>query len=211
MKAHYLIIAVLGLSGASGFATITKGSRDTVKFSSVPNGAKVEIRQTQAAGSYLPEYKCTTPCKLNIKRRPTYDVVFSLNGYEPAKQVLAPKLAGDGGLGIVGNLLLGGIVGGALGSGIDAGTGALKDLKPNPMVAILTPLGSKSGETTAASPSDAVIVLPETATFPAVDAPASPPAVPVTAPPEPTPVPTPEPAPVQAPVPAPEPAPTPKP
>lgn len=54
-------------------------------------------------------------------------------GYKTLTTLLEPKLSGDGTAGMAGNILLGGVIG----AGVDAATGAMNDLKPNPMVANL--------------------------------------------------------------------------
>ncbi|KCZ52865.1 hypothetical protein HY3_08500 [Hyphomonas pacifica] len=74
---------------------------------------------------------------MELNRKYTYSVEIAKEGYETWVQLLEPKLSGDGTAGMAGNILLGGVIGAA----VDASTGAMNDLKPNPMVATLVPAG----------------------------------------------------------------------
>ncbi|CAN0220327.1 unnamed protein product, partial [Chrysoparadoxa australica] len=109
---------------------ITKGSEDTVNVDSLPTGANVTF--VEKLGKLADQY-CSTPCTIELNRKYTYGVTFEKDGYKPVTGLLEPKLSGDGAAGMAGNILLGGIVGAA----IDGSTGAMNDLKPNPMVAQL--------------------------------------------------------------------------
>lgn len=125
-------IAVLLLAAASisACATVTKGTDDTVRMQSVPTGANVTISETRGK---LTDVQCTTPCELELNRKWSYNVEFVKTGYKTLTTLLEPKLSGDGTAGMAGNILLGGVIG----AGVDAATGAMNDLKPNPMVANL--------------------------------------------------------------------------
>ena len=56
-------------------------------------------------------------------------VEFTKAGYEPVSVNVVPQISGAGGAGMAGNVLVGGIIGAA----VDAGSGAMNDLKPNPI------------------------------------------------------------------------------
>ncbi|MEM1037363.1 MAG: hypothetical protein AAGI14_11445 [Pseudomonadota bacterium] len=116
-------------------ATITKGTDDTVRLNSQPEGAKVTFVETRGK---LADQQCQTPCVMELNRKWNYKVTFELDGHKSVEGLLEPKLSGDGAAGMAGNILIGGIVGAA----IDGSTGAMNDLKPNPMVAILAEEGS---------------------------------------------------------------------
>ncbi|HXI85976.1 MAG TPA: hypothetical protein VNH64_00845 [Parvularculaceae bacterium] len=83
----------------------------------------------------LGPFTCVTPCSLDLKRKRSWNVTFTLDGYKPATGVLKPKVTGSGVVSGAGNVIAGGIVG----IGIDAGTGANLKLRPNPMKAVLVP------------------------------------------------------------------------
>lgn len=127
--------AVVALMSMTGCATITKGTQDTVTIQSVPEAAKVTF--TEKLGKLANQY-CSTPCTIELNRKYTYGVSFEKEGYKPVTGLLEPKFSTDGAVGMAGNVLLGGIVGAA----IDGSTGAMNDLKPNPMVAQLAAEGS---------------------------------------------------------------------
>lgn len=130
MRSILLLGAVLA---ASACATVTKGTDDTVVFNSTPPGAAVSFKEVSGK---INQEGCTTPCELEINRKFTYSVTMEKEGYDTWVQLLEPKLSTDGTAGMAGNVLLGGVIGAA----VDASTGAMNDLKPNPMVATLVPV-----------------------------------------------------------------------
>ncbi len=116
----------------AGCATVTKGTGDDVNFTSTPDGATAtadDIQDKEVAQS------CITPCEMELNRKWTYDVTFEKEGFETQILRLEPKLSSDGTAGMAGNVLLGGVIGAA----VDASTGAMNDLKPNPLNAVLKP------------------------------------------------------------------------
>jgi PEGA domain len=137
MRSLILVASAMALSAC---ATITKGTDDSVTISSVPPGAKVGIKDVTGK---LAEVTCTTPCNLELNRKWTYNVTFAKEGHKDLTAMLEPKLSGDGTAGMAGNILLGGIIG----AGVDASTGAMNDLRPNPMVALLAPTESAEEST----------------------------------------------------------------
>ena len=119
-------LAFAGLGFAlSGCATVINGTSQSVAFDSNPQGA--EVSTTSGA-------KCVTPCKLELKRKHDLRADFALEGYEPAYVLLQSKTGGA----MAGNLLLGGIIGGA----VDASNGASNFLSPNPVAVRLARLAS---------------------------------------------------------------------
>ncbi|WP_370171759.1 MULTISPECIES: PEGA domain-containing protein [Hyphomonas] len=128
MLKYFAAIAAAMALGAC--ATVTKGTDDTVTFESTPSGAAVSFKEVSGR---INQQGCTTPCTIELNRKYTYSVEFAKEGYETWVQLLEPKLSGDGTAGMAGNILIGGVIGAA----VDASTGAMNDLKPNPMVATL--------------------------------------------------------------------------
>jgi hypothetical protein len=128
-----IIASVLPLAGC---ATVLRGAKDTAKFESEPPGALVTVESISE--DRLGPFDCVTPCEMELKRKREWNVDFELDGYKPAHGVLSPKVTGGGVASGFGNVLAGGIIG----IGVDAGTGANLDLRPNPMQAILAPEGS---------------------------------------------------------------------
>lgn len=133
MKRALLLAA---LAAAAGCATVVRGTKDTSKFESTPAGATVTVESISA--DKLGPFTCVTPCEMELKRKRDWNVVFSLEGYKPATGQLTPKVTGGGVASGAGNVIAGGIIG----IGVDAGTGANLDLRPNPMIARLAPVDS---------------------------------------------------------------------
>lgn len=135
----------IGALALSACATVTKGTGDDVTFTSTPEGAIAtadDIQDKEATQA------CVTPCEMELNRKWTYDVTFEKEGYKTQTLRLEPKLSGDGTAGMAGNVLLGGIVGAA----VDGATGAMNDLKPNPLNAILQPVGAEAAADEAVEP-----------------------------------------------------------
>lgn len=134
MKLHYLLfLPVLCLTSC---ATITRGVHDKLTVKSDPPGASV-VLSTGERG--------VTPAKF-VKERKTdpFTVTVSKPGYIPQTVKVESKFGGTGGGAMAGNLLLGG----AIGMGVDAGTGAYRSLYPNPVSVTLVPTGKSKTTTT---------------------------------------------------------------
>jgi hypothetical protein len=83
---------------------------------------------------------CTTPCTLQFNRKDEFSVLISKPGYHTAEIAVTTRVAGAGAAGFAGNVLVGGVVG----MGVDAVSGATLEHYPNPVSAALVPL--KKGE-----------------------------------------------------------------
>lgn len=116
----------LSLFSLSACASITKGSNQDLSFMSEPSGAKVKV------SDILQDYdggECVTPCKLKLDRRGVYWARFSKDGYHNKRVKIVPEYSKSGLAGGAGSA----IMGAGIGVGIDALTGAMKDLQPNPV------------------------------------------------------------------------------
>src|SRR5204863_2407566 len=120
----------------SSCATITRGVHDKLTVTSDPSGANV-VLSTGERG--------VTPTKF-VKERKTepFTVTVSKPGYVPQTVKVESKFGGTGGGAMAGNLILGG----AIGMGVDAGTGAYKSLYPNPLSVTLVPIGKSKTSST---------------------------------------------------------------
>lgn len=131
-------LAVLGLASMhlGACATIVRGTKQKFTIQSVPPAAEAK---TSLGDS------CTTPCTLKVDRKTRFTVTVAKDGYEPQTVPVGRKVTSEGGI-----ISFGGnwIIGGAIGMGIDAGTGAMFDLWPNPLLVTLKP----KGEAPAAAP-----------------------------------------------------------
>jgi hypothetical protein len=128
-----LIISALGLCSC---ATITRGIHEKLRVESEPSGANVAL-STGAKG--------VTPAVFVEKRRQdNFTVTVSKPGYASQTETVESKAGGTGVTAMAGNVILGG----AIGIGVDAGTGAYNSLYPNPVKVILEPVGSRKKKTT---------------------------------------------------------------
>jgi hypothetical protein len=120
------VVAALLTLGLSGCATVTRGTSQAWTVETDPAGADVVLSSGE---------RCKTPCTLKKKRKHGFTVDITKDGYEPVRTEVLSSISGAGATGMAGNVLVGGIIG----IGIDAGSGATKDLKPNPLVVKLVP------------------------------------------------------------------------
>ncbi|WP_322516945.1 translation initiation factor 2 [Rhodopseudomonas palustris] len=114
----------------SGCASVTRGTTENISIASTPSGALASVAGTDAP------FSCVTPCVVEVNRNADITVSLSKEGYEPQIIPLTREISGGGGAGFAGNILLGGVVG----MGVDAATGAAMDHKPNPVVVTLQPV-----------------------------------------------------------------------
>ena len=141
-----LALAVVSSSFTS-CASFTRGTTDTLNVRSNPSDAEVRIvrtdkplskaeladnldkqkHQTATGSSALAS---RTPAAFDLKRKGKYQVTVSKAGYEPQIAHITHKMSKKGAAGAAGNLLIGGVIG----LGVDAATGATQDLTPNPVV-----------------------------------------------------------------------------
>lgn len=114
--AGLVLLAVMG----SGCATITRGRSQAWTVDSTPSGATVSLSNGE---------RCETPCTLKLRRKYPFTVEICKVGYHTVSTTVQSQISGAGAAGMAGNVLIGGVIG----AGVDAGTGATKDLKPNPL------------------------------------------------------------------------------
>lgn len=169
--------AVLAVASLSACATITRGTKQKFYVNSEPSQADVEMTNG---------LRCHTPCKLKVDRKSDFVVRVMKPGYQAAEVHVQGKVKGGGAAGgLAGNALLGGLIG----LGVDAATGAMLNLRPNPVNVTLVPIDAAPATAPAADAAPApAAAAPAAATPPAV-APA-----PATPAPAATPAPTPTPS-----------------
>ena len=131
---------LLGLMPLIACATIMKGSDQKVAFQSTPTGAKVSI--FDSSGMLVGDG--TTPITIPLKKGAAYfqaakyRVVFEAPGRQKKEIWLTGSL--EGGWYIVGNLVIGGLIGWLI---VDPLTGAMWNLSPETVNASLDPGVSK--------------------------------------------------------------------
>jgi len=127
--------AVLALAlSTTACATVTRGTNDVFVVETTPSGAQVMTtaqRKEKDGGGY---YSCdATPCSFKMPRKSEFEVTVSKVGYKTTTHSITNKVSKAGGMGMAGNVLVGGIIGAA----VDGTTGAMKDLTPNPLIVVM--------------------------------------------------------------------------
>jgi hypothetical protein len=124
MNPARLLPALLGFIFLTGCASITRGSKEVLVIDSVPQDADVRL-STGMVGK--------TPASFQVPRSDTITVFITKPGYKERTIIIASEIGGGGGAAMAGNVFLGGFIG----AGIDAGTGAMYEHKPNPLMVTL--------------------------------------------------------------------------
>lgn len=126
---NYVMIMGLGVlaCGLSGCATVLSGTEQKVAVTTTPSGATVEVD----GGA-----RQITPVDLKLARRDDHTLLISMPGYHSERVSIKKEFNPV----FLGNILLGGIVGGVA----DYASGAAASLKPDRVDVVLTRL--KTGE-----------------------------------------------------------------
>ena len=124
-----LVLAAAIAAPCLGCASVTRGTTEAISITSTPVGATAEV-----SGLDVPT-TCVTPCVVQARRNADITVSIAKPGYEPQIIPLTKEVPGSGAAGFAGNVLVGGVVG----MGVDAVTGAALDHKPNPVEVTLQP------------------------------------------------------------------------
>lgn len=125
-----LCVAALCAALGGGCASVARGTSETISVATTPSGAEATV-----SGLDQP-LVCTTPCAFTAARSADITVSVAKEGYEPQVIPLTKEISGSGGASFAGNLLLGGVIG----MGVDAATGAAQDHKPNPVIVTMQPI-----------------------------------------------------------------------
>ena len=115
----WVVIAVAAM--VSGCATMTRGTSDTWAINTTPSGAAVKTSSGFACDA--------TPCTFRMPRKSDFEVTVTKAGYKTWHGHVGNHVASAGGVSFVGNVLIGGVIG----AGVDATSGAMLDLVPNPL------------------------------------------------------------------------------
>ena len=128
MKKYIVVIAAAAASLLGGCATVVNGTRTDYSAVTLPEGATVRFSDGSS---------CTTPCKLELRRKDDLRADITLPGHKPTYVLIQSKLGGSA----FGNILLGGGVGAI----VDGSNGASHRLYPRPLIVRLAPDGSIEG------------------------------------------------------------------
>ena len=128
MRLQIIAVAFVAV-GLSACGSIVRGTDEPIAFLSDPPGAQV----TTTKG-----YACPlTPCSIKVERSDEFDATITKAVYTSQIVPVRTKLTGNGGASFAGNILVGGVIG----MGVDAATGAALDQTPNPVSVVLVPEG----------------------------------------------------------------------
>ena len=152
--------AALAVSAAA-CATVTRGTNEAWTVKSFPPGAAVKTSNGRFCDM--------TPCTIKMPRKAEFEVTVSKDGYKPYQGHVTHAVATGGGVGFAGNVLIGGVIG----AGVDVASGAMMDLKPNPLIVELekvdlTPAVATATPATSAAATSATVPAAPAVTMPTV-------------------------------------------
>lgn len=124
----------------SGCASAVRGTTEKVVINAVPTEAAIRT----SLGHSCP----ASPCTIEVSRKTEFTAYAELQGYKPGQAYIATKVSGEGAAGMAGNILIGGVIG----IGVDAISGATLDHYPNPVTITLVPEGDPGESTNIAKP-----------------------------------------------------------
>ena len=128
MKKLIVIMTAALATNLAGCATVVNGTKTDYTTASRPEGATVRFSNGKT---------CTTPCKVELRRKDDLRADITLPGHKPTYVLIQSKLGGAA----FGNILLGGGVGAI----VDGSNGASNRLHPKPLIVRLAPEGSSEG------------------------------------------------------------------
>lgn len=136
------ILALIALgSNLAACATVVRGTSTRFNVSSTPPGATVKANNGFSCES--------TPCTFRLSRKDAFDVTVSKAGYQTQTVHVRSKAAGAGVAEMTGGNFL---LGGPIGAGVDAMSGATNDLDPNPLMVTLVPVAATAQAAPASAP-----------------------------------------------------------
>lgn len=142
------MVAIATSLALASCGSITRGSTENVTITSTPDDAKIST----SMGQYCPR----SPCTIEVKRKTEFTAFAEKPGYEKGSIEIKTKVGGGGAAGFAGNVLVGGVIG----MGVDAATGAALDHYPNPAHIDLKPLGVAPAKSKSAAPKKAATGAP---------------------------------------------------
>lgn len=125
MNLRALLFISLIAPTLAGCGTIVRGTTETVTVNAVPMDAAIKTSN----GRYCPR----SPCTFEVDRKEAFTAFAEHPEYHPGSMEIKTKVSGEGAAGMAGNVLLGGVIG----IGVDAATGATLDHYPNPAMIVL--------------------------------------------------------------------------
>jgi hypothetical protein len=121
MKYNTFSAALAVIFLLAGCATVTRGSEDVLVVNATPADSTVRL----STGATCQGGQCS----FRLPRRSNLQVTVSRDRCETQVVNITHRTADAGAMGMAGNVLVGGLIG----IGVDAATGASQDLVPNPV------------------------------------------------------------------------------
>lgn len=125
-----IIVALLSAALSSGCASVVRGTSEKVVINAEPADATIRTSLGHSCAS--------SPCTVEVSRRTEFSATAKKPGYKPGSIHIGTRVGGGGAAGFAGNVLVGGVIG----MGVDAATGATLDHFPNPALIKLEPVGA---------------------------------------------------------------------
>ncbi|GIU67580.1 PEGA domain-containing protein [Candidatus Phycosocius spiralis] len=125
MRITKIIAIAIPVLALASCATITRGTKTDFTVQTTPGGAAVSTTNGFSCAA--------TPCSFKMPRKSQFSVTITKPGYKTYTGNVINKISGAGGAGMAGNVIVGGIIG----VGVDASSGAMLDLVPNPLIVTL--------------------------------------------------------------------------
>lgn len=151
-----LSVALAATLALASCATITRGTTTAFVVETIPSGAYVRLSTGQECNS--------TPCTFaRISREAEFTVLIQKAGYRDVTANVSHQTSSGGGMGMAGNVILGGIIGAA----VDANSGATQNLVPNPLVVHLEPVAPAAAAPAEAPTEAQTVVAPAPTEAPA--------------------------------------------
>lgn len=136
----FAFLPVVAGAFLAGCGSISRGVSENVIISALPTDSEI----TTSLG-----HSCaTSPCTVKVERRKEFTAYANHKGYKPGSIEIKTKVSNAGAAGFAGNVLVGGVIG----MGVDAATGAALDHYPNPAYIVLQPIDPKNPKTPAYPP-----------------------------------------------------------
>lgn len=120
--------ALVAALSTCGCASVTRGTTEDVTIKSLPEDAVIRT----SMGHQCPR----SPCTVNVSRKTALVAYADREGYKPGSLEIKTQVGGGGAAGFAGNIIIGGVIG----MGVDAISGATLDHWPNPATIVLEPL-----------------------------------------------------------------------
>lgn len=121
-------VMLVAAGALGGCATLTRGTTDEVRVEVDPPTAIITSSIGQSCQGI--------PCRMQVPRKTEFQVTASLTGYHPESVQVTSTVAPGGVVGLAGNAIIGGLIG----VGVDAISGATLNHTPNPVIMALRPI-----------------------------------------------------------------------